>query len=210
MTTVKCVLVETTVYSWKHFTLAPCLCCVTLVCDYCRLSKDTPTCWLWLVVEDTEIRRLDMLYCVTLATVPPSSQSLPFPIDQLCVCQDCCGKGDSCIWCHHWWLFYPLERLVKRCCTGSLKHSVPDSPIWKARLNGLHKYVPDGRWLKLKCHTVTGIDHRKEGFVDMTNEGNKTETVGQDFQEGSTVGTLMETLLHRFAAKEAVIETFRQ
>ena len=62
----------------------------------------------------------------------------------------------------------------------------------------------------MKCHTVTEIDHRKERFVDMTNEGNKTETVGQDFQEGSTVGTLMETLLHRFAAKEAVIETFRQ
>ena len=44
----------------------------------------------------------------------------------------------------------------------------------------------------------------------MLDEDNETESAGQDLYEGSTVGTMMETLGHRFAAKIAAIETFGQ
>ena len=76
-----------------------------------------------------------------------------------------------------------------------------------ARLNGLHKYAPDGCGLKSIGHL--NILRREEGFVDMSDD-KETKSAGQDFRERSTVGTAMETLQlgHRFIAKVAAIETF--
>ena len=44
----------------------------------------------------------------------------------------------------------------------------------------------------------------------MIDEDNETENAGQDFYEGSTEGTTIETLGHRFAAMIAAIKTFGQ
>ena len=49
---------------------------------------------------------------------------------------------------------------------------------------------------------------REEGFVDRSDKDKETKSAGQDFRERSTVGTIMETLGHRFTAKVAAIETF--
>ena len=44
----------------------------------------------------------------------------------------------------------------------------------------------------------------------MSDEDKETEYAGQDFCDRSTVGIVVETLGHRFTAKIASIETFRQ